>query len=75
MSGDAVLLKTAVFGPVTECVLLWISTDGPRPVGVEVLPGPDSRGGEYPFPIFVGGGEPSPRTFRPGLVGVDAERP
>jgi hypothetical protein len=69
VSGDAVLLKVDVFGPGAEC---GIST---RVIGVDGLPGPESRGGEYLIPILVGGGEASPRAFGPGLVGVDADRP
>jgi len=65
VSGDAVPLKVDVFGP--GC--------GTSVVGVDGLPGPESRGGEYLIPILVGGGEASLRAFSPGLVGVDADRP
>lgn len=48
-------------------------------MGVEVLPGPESRGGEYidepDMPNFVGGGESGLRPFRPGLDGVDIDGP
>ena len=72
VSGDVVLTKADVFDPVAA--LLWASTGGPTVVGVDVLPGPESRGGEYPIPILEGGGELSLRGCRPGLAGVDADR-
>lgn len=57
-----------------------MSMAGPGAVGVDVLPGPESRGGEYRdeppvIPVFVGGGELSRRAFRPGLVGADGSEP
>jgi hypothetical protein len=50
-----------------------MSAGGPS-VGV-VLPGPESRGGEYLVPTLVGGGELSLRAFKAGLVGIDSDRP
>ena len=77
MSGEDVLLKVDALGAGVGWALLCMSTVGPRAAGVNVPPGPESRGGEYRDgpPVFVGGGELSRRSFTPGLVGADCRGP
>lgn len=61
-----------------------MSLDGPRLVGVDVRPGPTSRGGGEGYmgdapapgiPSFPVGGDSGLRGLRPGLDGVDKEDP
>lgn len=76
MSGEAVLSKADALGPGAGWALLRMSMGGPRATGVDVLPGPERRGGEYIVgtpvaPAFVGGGELRRCAFRSGLTGVE----